>query len=291
MYHSCSSGWNFESEKDIFLSEFETKIQAIIFSMRLTKPEKEEDFLETFTEVMDAVLILFNNIFMPEQFSSTGQRSTLFQLYAAKREYYEKKSILHIHIGGVDFDENFPVAKMEIEFERLENREYLMYLERIQTAPFVQRLGFASVLTIQAMTMFYVLWNLTGGNVKFQVFAATSVSKRMFSQIFRKLGYSNERDTLCQLFITDTKLNTARMQTLLYHCAEKLWKWHEENTNKLQLPFAGQMQKLQEHIQALENENAQIQSSNDLLHMQNEQLREQMLLALQMQRENRSIRG
>ena len=240
---------------------------------------------------MDAVLILFNNIFMPEQFSSTGQRSTLFQLYAAKREYYEKKSILHIHIGGVDFDENFPVAKMEIEFERLENREYLMYLERIQTAPFVQRLGFASVLTIQAMTMFYVLWNLTGGNVKFQVFAATSVSKRMFSQIFRKLGYSNERDTLCQLFITDTKLNTARMQTLLYHCAEKLWKWHEENTNKLQLPFAGQMQKLQEHIQALENENAQIQSSNDLLHMQNEQLREQMLLALQMQRENRSIRG
>ena len=259
--------------------------------MRLTKPEIEEDFLDLFTEVMNHVLSLVNNIFMPEHCTARGQQPSLFQLYVAKQEYGENQSILHIHIGGVDVGENFPVAKMEIEFKRLENGQYLMYLEKIHTAPFVQRLGFASVLTIQAMTMFYILWILTDGNIKFKVLAATPVSKRMFSQIFRKLGYSNKRDALFHLFETDTKLNMASMQTLLDHCAEKLWKWHEDNTNKLQLPFAGQMQKLQEHIQALENENAQIQSLNELLHMQNEQLHEQMHSALQRQRENRSIGG
>lgn len=81
------------------------------------------------------------------------------------------------------------------------------------------------------------------------------------------------------------------MQALLDHCAEKLWKWHEDNANKLQLPFGEQMQRLQERIQALENENAQIQSLNELLQMQNEQLRERMHSALQRQRENRSIGG
>lgn len=259
--------------------------------MRLTKPEIEEDFVETFTEVMNHLFSLVNNIFMPEHLAAMGEQPSLFQLYAAKQEYNQNSKVVHIHIGGVHLDENFPVAKMEIEFKRVNNAKYWMYLEKIHTAPFAHRLGFASVLTIQAMTIFYVLWNLTGGNVKFKVLAATSVSKRMFGQIFRKLGYSNKRDALMDLFETDTKLNMASMQTLLDHCAKKLWKWHEDNMNKLQLPFVEQMQRLQEHIQALENENAQIQSSNNLLHMQNEQLREQMHSALQSQRENRSIGG
>lgn len=291
MYHLCSSGWNFEAERTIFLSEFQGQVEAIVSSMRLTKPEIEEDFVETFTEVMNHLFSLVNNIFMPEHLAATGEQPSLFQLYAANEEYKQNSKFVHIHIGGVDLDENFPVAKMEIEFKRADNGKYLMYLEKIHTAPFAHRLGLASVLTIQAMTMFYVLWNLTGGNVEFKVLAATSVSKRMFGQIFRKLGYSNKGDAPYQLFTTDTKLNMASMQTLLDHCGEKLWKWHENYTNKLQLPFAEQMQRLQEHIQTLENENAQIQSSNNLLHMQNEQLREQMHSALERQRENRSIGG